>query len=110
MRPLGPRYREEGGFWEVWIYPTPMDLVGGRHDGAVVVLGFTLDLDRLRASFDSVVAFGWSALGLNHNEGPHVSVEGVFQGREVYLQVLAQAPEDEEPGMKFDTTPRHRPE
>jgi hypothetical protein len=108
MGPLGLRYREEEGFWEVWIYPTPVELMGGRHDGEVVVPGFTLDLDRLRASFDSVVAFGWNALGLNHSEGPHISVEGIFQGREVYLQVLAQAPEDEEPGMKFDTTQRRR--
>ena len=40
----------------------------------------------------------WNALGLNGSQGPHVYVEGVFQGREVYLQVLAYAPTDEEPG------------
>jgi hypothetical protein len=111
MGPLGLRYREEEGFWEIWVYPTPVELVGGRHDGEVVVPGFSLDLDQLRAAFDSVVAFGWNALGLNHSEGPHISVEGAYQGREVYLQVLAQPPEDEEPGMKFDTTRRpHHPQ
>jgi hypothetical protein len=35
---------------------------------------------------------------------PSVYVEGVYRGREVFPQVLARAPEDEEPGMKFDTT------
>ena len=34
------------------------------------------------------------------------AMAGVYRGREVYLQVLAHAPEDEQPGMKFDTTPR----
>jgi hypothetical protein len=108
MGPLGLRYSEEEAFWEICIYPTPVELVGGRHDGEVVVPGFSLDLDQLRESFDSVVAFHWNALGLNYPEGPHVSIEGVFQGREVYLQVLAYAPEGEEPGLKLDATRRRR--
>jgi hypothetical protein len=98
----------EDGFWEVWIYPTPVELVGGAHDGEVVVAGFHLDLEQLRLQFDSVVAFGWNALGLNWPEGPHVAIEGVFQGREVYLQVLAFPPEGEESGLKLDATRRRR--
>jgi len=49
-------------------------------------------------------------LGLNWPEGPHIYVEGVFQGREVYLQVLAYAPEDEKPGLKLDATRQRRRE
>jgi hypothetical protein len=108
MGPLGLRYREEEGFWEVWIYPTPVELVGGRHDGEVVVPGFSLDLEQLHECFESVVAFHWNALGLNYSEGPHVAIEGIFQGCEVYLQVLAYAPEGEEPGLKLDARPRRR--
>jgi hypothetical protein len=106
--PLGLRYREEDGSWEVWVYPTPVELVGGAHDGEVVLPGFSLDLEQLRAAFDSVTALAWEALGLNDPDGPHVAVEGVFGGREVWLRVLAQAPEDEEPGLKFDATGRRR--
>jgi hypothetical protein len=109
MGPLGMRYREEEGFWEVWVFPTPVELVGGAHDGEVVVPGFSLDLEELQAAFDEVVAFVWNALGLNYPEGPHVAIEGAFQGREVYLQVLARAPEDEEPGLKVDARRRPRP-
>jgi hypothetical protein len=108
MGPLGLRYREEDGCWEVWVYPTPVELVGGAVDGEVVSPGFTLDLEELRSAFESVVAFSWNALALNWPEGPHVSIEGVFRGREVYLQVLAYAPEDEEPGLKLDTTKKSR--
>jgi hypothetical protein len=108
MGPLGLRYRVEDGFWEVWVYPTPVELVGGAFDGKVVAPGFTLDLEEMRSAFDSVVAFSWNALALNWPEGPHVSIEGVFQGREVYLQVLAYAPEGEEPGLKLDTTKKPR--
>jgi hypothetical protein len=108
MGPLGLRYREEGGFWEVWIFPTPVELVGGAHDGAVVVPGITLDLEEFQAAFDKVEAFVWNALGLNYPEGPHIAIEGVFLGREVYLQVSARAPEDEEPGLKVDASRRPR--
>ena len=106
MGPLGLRHREEEGFWEVWIYPTPVELVGGAHDGAVVAPDFCLDLERLRSTFEVVADFGWNALGLHCPEGPYVHVEGVYRGREVYLQVLAQAPHDEEPGLKLDATRR----
>jgi len=108
MGPLGLRYWEEEGFWEIWVYPTPVELVGGAHDGEVVVPGFRLDLEQLRQEFESVAEFGWNSLGLNWPEGPHVYVEGVFQGHEVYLQVLAYAPEDEAPGLKLDATHRRR--
>ena len=85
-----------------------MELVGGAHDGAVVVPGFRLDLEQLRQEFESIIDFGWNALGLNDPEGPHIYVEGVFQDREVYLQVLAYAPEDEEPGLRVEATRRGR--
>ncbi len=49
-------------------------------------------------------AMVWQSLGFLSGEGPHVSIEGVYQGHEVFIQVLAYAPEDEEPGMKLDTT------
>jgi len=105
MGPLGLRYHEDDGYWEVWVYPTPVELVGGRHDGEVVVPGFTLELEQVRESFDSVSAFHWNAIGLNDPAGPQVTIEGVFQGREVSLHVLAYAPEGEEPGLKFDANP-----
>jgi hypothetical protein len=108
LGPLGQRYREAEGLWEVWLYPTPVELVGGQHDGEVVVPGFSLDLEQLRERFDTVVALNWNALGLTYPEGPHVAIEGVFLGREVYLQVLAYAPEGEEPGLKLDVTRRRR--
>jgi hypothetical protein len=104
MGPLGLRSEEEDGVWDVNIYPTPVELVGGAYDGAVVEPGFSLDLEQLRGLFDEVTAFGWDALGLHDPEGPHIYVEGTYRGRDVVLQVLARPPEDAEPGMKFDTT------
>ena len=103
--PLGFMYREEEGFWEIAVYPKPVELVGGAEDGEIVAPGFSLDLEGLRAEFERVDAASWQSLGYPSGEGPHVSIEGVYQGHEVFVQVLAYAPEDEEPGMKLDTAP-----
>ncbi len=38
----------------------------------------------------------------HHLDGPEVLIEGIYQGHEVVLRMLAEAPEDEEPGMLLD--------
>jgi hypothetical protein len=104
--PLGFLYQEEEGVWEIVIYPKPVELIGGADDGDIVVPGFSLDLEDLRGEFERVDAVSWQSLGYPNSEDPHVSIEGVYQGHEVFVQVLAYAPEDEEPGMKLDTRRR----
>jgi len=106
MGPLGCRYGEEDGFWMIDIYPTPVELVGGAVDGEVVSPIFSLDVEALRAVFDQVDAFQWQPMVCSDDDGPRLVVEGVYQGREVLLQVLAYAPEGEEPGIKVDTCKR----
>ncbi len=104
---LGFRYHEEEGLWEVLLYPLPVELVGGAHDGGLVSPGFSLDLERVRAAFARVDDFNWNSDSVGPaDDGPCISVEGLFAGHEVWLRVLAYAPEDEEPGMKFDATGR----
>jgi hypothetical protein len=100
--PLGYRYGEEDGFWEIVVYPTPVEIVGGADDGEVVLPGFQLDLLVLQELFDEIEEFGWDGLGLCSHGGPHVWAEGLYQGRHVFLTVLAEAPEDEEPGFKLN--------
>ena len=102
LGPLVYRYVEEDGFWEVVVYPSPVELVGGALDGDVVTLGFTLHLEGLRAAFQRVHELCWNAIGLIGHEGPYVAIEGEHQKHKVYLQILAYAPEDEEPGIKID--------
>ncbi len=104
MGPLGCRWREEDDFWEVEVYPTPVELVGGAVDGEVVAPGFTLDVEQLRAAFDQIEALEWQSLGFPGDEGPRLVIEGIYQGRAVFLQVLAYAPDDEEPSIKLNTT------
>jgi hypothetical protein len=107
--PMGPmkwQYVEEDGLGELLVYPTPVELVGGEEDGAIVIAGFALDVHDLLAAFDQVTSLQWYAHGFGpyDRDGPHVSLEGMYQGHEVWLRVLAEPPEDEEPGLQLDTS------
>ena len=108
MGPFGLRYTCDEDFWEITIHPTPIELVGGKHDGERVVPGFSVNLGQFQALFDSVEDFGWNTIGLNVPDGPHIWLEGVYQGREVVVQVLAYPPEDEEPGLKIEARRKPR--
>jgi hypothetical protein len=106
MGPLGHRYYEEDGHWPIMLFPTPVELLGGAVDGEVVVPGFSLDIEHLRSLFDQIEAVSWQSQGFPNDEGPRVSIEGIYHGHNVFLQILAYAPDDEEPRMKVDTVQR----
>jgi hypothetical protein len=102
MGSLGYRWHDEDGdFWEIDLYPTPIELVGGAVDGAIVDPGYSLDLAALQEVFERIDALYWNTHGYHGSEPPFVSLEGIYEGREVYLRVLSAAPDGEEPGMKF---------
>jgi hypothetical protein len=104
MGALGWRYHEDDELVELIVYPTPVELVGGEHDGAIVLPGFSLDVQALQTVFERVTALHWYAQGIgpDDEDGPHLSLEGTFQGHLVWLRVLAEAPDDEEPGLQLD--------
>lgn len=106
MGPLGFRYGEDSGLWEILVYPTPVELAGGDVDGLIVSPGFSLDLEPLLAAFEQIADMRWTVYRYGHHnlDGPEISIEGVYEGNEVFLRILAEAPEDEEPGMKVDTS------
>ena len=68
MGPLGLRFSQEDELWSVTIHPTPVELIGGRHDGEAVMPGIILDLEQLAAAFESVVAFGWNDPGFDPSD------------------------------------------
>ena len=104
--PVGWRYHEEEDLVDLIVYATPVELLGGEYDGTIVLPGFSLDVQALQSLFDRVSALTWKAQGLgpHDDDGPCLSVEGVYRGHLIGLRVLAEAPEDEEPGLQLDTS------
>lgn len=104
LGPLGYRYRCEDELWEIVLYPTPVALHGGPEDGMVVSPGFSLDLKQVLETFEEVLAAHWTAHPFSPSDCDHpsVSIEGRYQGRAVFLRILAEAPDDEPPGLAVE--------
>jgi hypothetical protein len=79
MGAMGWRYHKEDDLAELVVYATPFERVTDLH---------------------------WHAQGFgpDDDDGPHISIEGTYQGHYVWLRVLEAAPDDEEPGLQLDTS------
>jgi len=108
LGPLAYRWLNEDDHWQIWVYPTAAEIVGGAADGAVVFPGFTLDVQELSTAFEELEDVHWQAhpFGPHDQEGEHLSFEGVYDGHDVWLLVLSQAPGEEEPGFTVNLTGR----
>ncbi|RMG42100.1 MAG: hypothetical protein D6725_00180 [Planctomycetota bacterium] len=81
--------------WEVTLFLEETEVLGGERDGAIVPTPFSLDLTELMAVFDEVQHFHWQAqrAGEDDDLGPHVAVEGLYAGNNVWLRFLASPPQ-----------------
>lgn len=100
MAPLGCHYHNDGDHWEVTLFVARTEIVGGSKDGIQTASRFTMDLHRLHGLFDVVSEFYWQAQPLSDKDelGPHISLEGTFQGHTVCVRVVANAPRRYGPG------------
>ena len=95
-RPMGLRGSRSlalGAPGALLVSPTPVELVRGAEDGAVVLPGCSLDLHVLLAHGDRVEACRWAPYGLGSSNpaGPRVAIERLSQGHDVWRRVAAAA-------------------
>lgn len=91
--------------WEVSLFYGKTEIVGGPRDGRRTDTPFWLDLAGLGKVFDRVEGFSWQAapLGPNDDLGPHVAIDGTYEGNRVRVRMLATAPERFPPARSADT-------
>jgi hypothetical protein len=96
LSPVGCHYyrNQARDQWEVTLFASSTEVIGGRYDGRITASKFCLDLRELLGLFDDVTGFQWQALPLGPEDelGPHISLEGRYEGRSVWLRILATAP------------------
>ncbi len=109
--PLGYLYNIDSDIWEIIVYPCPLELTEESEENTKVSPRFSLDMELLRSSFERVETIFWNAhdMGPYDTFGPHIALEGTYQGNKVYLQILAYAPEDEKPEIQLDIPGIKRP-
>lgn len=85
--------------WEVTLFLAAREQIGGPRDGQRLFSRFLFELASTTELFDRVDQFYWQpvAIGPADEVGPHVAIEGEYDGRRVWVRILAQ------PGERFDT-------
>tara|TARA_R110002096_G_scaffold258894_1_gene452405 strand:+ start:1445 stop:1930 length:486 start_codon:yes stop_codon:yes gene_type:complete len=100
LAPVGCHYHQIDSQWEVTIFASRTEVVGGPKDGTQTSSNFSLNLNGVYKLLDDVTEFRWQALPVDEADdlGPHVSLVGTRDGHPVWLRILAQAPVNFEPG------------
>ena len=90
--------------WEVTLFVSNTELFGGPHDGQLAVSRYMLDLKKVLAVFDAVESFYWQAQSMADDDqvGPHIGLEGEFEGNWVWLRITSEPPVQFEPGRSVD--------
>ncbi len=97
LAPLGCHYYHNKALdqYEVTLFASRTEIVGGKFDGVQTESRFNLDLKGLMNLFRDVITCHWQPqlLGPDDELGPHISIEGTYENRSVWLRVLAKPPE-----------------
>lgn len=104
LAPLGCHFAFHAGRWEITLFVSTTEVVGGQYDGEAFASAFQLDLTGIESLFDEVACLGWQPIELGEDDdlGPHIAVEGVYQGHSVWLRITAYPPVGIEPGRIFN--------
>lgn len=100
--PIGCHYHyvEELSEWEITVFVSDTEVVGGRRDGTIVPYQIQVDLPQVLRLFDQMPKVYWLS-GVDREDddlNQHVSMEGQVKGHQIWLRILAQAPQQAGPG------------
>ena len=102
MSPVGCHYHREGETWEVTIFASMTEVIGGQQDGLRLPSRFVLDVGGLISLFSEIEQIRWQTLreGEDDEVGSHLAIEGTYQNEHLLLRVPAEAPARFEAGRK----------
>jgi len=92
--PIGCHFCEVEGVWEVTLFVSRTEIFGGEFDGQAIPGRFIIDLGGLLSVLDELHGCWWQPFSVAADDelGPHVALEGIYAGHEVWIRVPAQQP------------------
>lgn len=87
-------FDSENTVWEVTLFVSRSEVLGGAWDGEPVPTGLEVDILKVSAAFDRQPAVFWQAERVLAEDelGSHLSFEGISRGNQVWLRVLQTPP------------------
>lgn len=111
LAPIGCHFfhDEEQDLWEVSLFVSLTETLGGPCDGKLTRGRFSIDVRELMSLFSEIARFDWQAVSFGDDDdlGPHLAIEGLVGGASVWLRILSEPPREFEPGRIADV---HRAE
>lgn len=100
LPPIGCHVHHHPEGWEVTLFASATEVVGGRRDGKVRTARFHVDVLAICQLFDEVSGIAWQThrLGPSDELGAHLVVDGQVHGEPVSLRIPAVAPKMFAPG------------
>ena len=92
---IGCHIYQDDRTWEITLFVSSTEIVGGPHDGKLRRPTFSVDIGELLSLFRRVDALYWQAQPLDPSDevGAHLSIEGVRCGQAIWLRILARQPD-----------------
>ncbi|MEQ9408818.1 MAG: hypothetical protein RIK87_13870 [Fuerstiella sp.] len=105
--PIGCHFFQdpESEEWEVTIFVSFTEIVGGPLDGRNMPVPVQLDIGHVMNLFDQTPSVYWQSDPVAEDDelGQHISIEGVARGHRVWLRILKEPPQGTGPGRLLHT-------
>ncbi len=102
MPPLGCHYHHCDTGWEITLFPSQTEIVGGPQDGHRTAPRYRVDILAVATLFSKVDDVTWQSKSVSDQDelGCHVAIDGRFEGETVSVRILTTAPACFESGRK----------
>jgi hypothetical protein len=109
VAPLGCHYCLMDGVWEITLFASDTEVVGGEKDGERKGSRFVVDVMPVLCLFTEILDCTWQPDRFDEEDefGSHLAIIGTFSGQLVCLRVLSRSPRHLPPGRRanaFDGT------
>lgn len=101
--PVGCHFCEVAGVWEIALFVSDTEVVGGAEDGVRKPMPVVIDLFQIAKLFQTVTNFTWQTFAVDDDDdlGCHVTIEGLYDHRQIRLRLLSKSPASIEPGASL---------
>lgn len=102
MPPLGCHYHAVDDCWEISLFPSQTEIVGGAQDGLHIAPRLRVDLLEITSLFDAIEDISWQTRAVDETDelGCHIAISGILDGRRIEVRVLRRSPACFDPGRK----------
>ena len=102
LAPVGCHFCLADGTWEISLFASSTQIVGGKKDGVLRHSRFNVDVKAVSELLSDVRNISWQALPMAGDDdlGPHLSLEGSYAGYSVWLRILSRPPKGFEAGRR----------